>query len=188
MSRACDIEKRLHLCEYKWTITSNITGISFAGEAIDIYGDRHLRVSYVDRISWILIRRYERYSMRGHSLVHQQKVVVVLPSWLTIHTVAGVTLVADAGELIFAGRHACRVRRAQMRVVSARGMRKARETVAVVTLKATGLRSSVYLHSGRARVIARCFIVRDKRIKTTFSFSWFYKIFMRLIFFCWMNI
>jgi len=74
--------------------------------------------------------------MRGHSLVYQQKVGVVFLSGLTIQTVAGVTLVADAGELIFTtDRHARRVRRAETWVMSARGMRKARETVAVITLK-----------------------------------------------------
>lgn len=97
------------------------------------------------------MRGYERYSMRGHSLVHQQKVVVLLPLGLASHAVAGVTVVADAGELISAGRHARRVRGAETRVVSARGMRKTREAVAVVTLKATGLRSLVYLHPSHAR-------------------------------------
>lgn len=75
--------------------------------------------------------------MRGHSLVYQQKVGVVLRPMLTIDAVADETLVANASKFVFTGRHACCVRRAEIRVASARGVWEARETVTVVTLKVT---------------------------------------------------
>lgn len=71
--------------------------------------------------------------MRGHSLVYQQKVGFVLRPAFTIYTVADVTVITDASELIFAGRHARCVGRAEIRVVSARGLRPAHVAVTVVT-------------------------------------------------------
>lgn len=72
--------------------------------------------------------------MRSHSLIHQQKIGVVSRSGFAVYPVAYVTLVANASKLIVAGRHARCVRRTEIRVVSARGMRKTRETISVVTL------------------------------------------------------
>lgn len=118
-------------------ITSNIAGVSFSVEAVDIQGDRHLRVGYVDRISRVLLGGYERYSVRGHSLVHQQKVGCVFRPAFTVRAVAGVALVADASEYFVAHQHARCIRRTEARLVHARELRVTRETVAVVALEAT---------------------------------------------------
>lgn len=103
-----------------------------------------MRVSYIDWISWILLCGRKRYSMRGHSLVHQQKVGIVPWPALTIYTIADVTFIAYARELIFPGQYARCFGRAETRVVSARGLWSTRETVTVVTLKAVRLQFIFY--------------------------------------------
>lgn len=116
-------------------LTADVARISLPVHTIDIDRDRHLHVRYVNRASRILVRRREWNPQRGHSLIHQQEIGLVFGPRFAVGPVPGETFVAHAGELILPSRDARRVRRADRWIVSARGLRQARETVAVVALK-----------------------------------------------------
>lgn len=136
-----------------------------------------MRVSYVDRISWILLCGHERYPMRGHSLVYKQKVGVVPRPAFTIYAIADVTLIANASKLIFTDWHTRCLRRTEIRIVSARGLWPTRETVTVVTLKAVKLRSFIFyiVNCVRERE-SRCYIILPKKyhFQSTFLFLFNY--------------
>lgn len=103
--------------------------------------------------------------MRGHSLVHQQKVGVVPRPAFTIYAVANVTVIANASKLIFTGRHARCFGRAEIRIVYARGLRPTRETVTVVTLESGQIVIIYILYHKvfkRKRVIAAHYIIEKK--------------------------
>lgn len=123
-------------------LTADVARISLPVHTIDIDRDRHLHVRYVNRASGILVRRREWNPQRGHSLIHQQEVGLVFGPRFAVGPIPGEAFVTHAGELILPSRDACRVRRTDRGVVSARGLRQARETVAVVALKLPKIPSS----------------------------------------------
>lgn len=123
-------------------LTADVARISLSVHTIDIDRDRHLHIRYVNRTSGILVRRREWNPQRGHSLIHQQEVGLVFGPRFAVGPIPGEAFVTHAGELILPSRDACRVRRTDRGVVSARGLRQARETVAVVALKLPKIPSS----------------------------------------------
>lgn len=120
---------------FLFVITSDVTGVDFSIETIDVETDCHLAVSDIDRSSGINDCGEEWNTMSGHSLIDEQKIGVVSWPRSTRHAIAGEAFVTNAGVMLISGLYACCVFRANVRILQARDVGDAIEAITVEALK-----------------------------------------------------